>query len=380
MTKLQREWFRILGIVLVFFTSFFMFLYRLWEPAYALRWLGLASVFVVWQFAFLWRKLHLNRRADEEDTLPSLGWANRVSFLRGIFIAALFGFLFSPWPDSPLSWLPFTFYLFAALSDILDGYLARITNHVTELGGALDMENDSWGVLIVTGLEFWYGQVPAIYLLVGLARYLFVFGLQLREKQGKQNVELPFSFRRRIFAGVQMGFIVALLAPVFPAYATKLAAILFMLPFLTGFLYDWLIVIGWITPEKGAIFFERIISVKLFSIIPLALRLVVVFILLGFTLMLRREIFREYSLFLAYLWVILSFFSVPMLFFGVAGRLGAVFALISAGMAVDMTKTGYEYALVILFSSVLLFTGTGALSLWSPEDWLIYNRAGGWDD
>ena len=213
LTSLKKDWMRVGLFFFLFIGGIYLLLERFWVPVYALRWLGLASVFGVWQLAFLWRNLHRNHRIRKVELLPRLGWANLVSFLRGIFIAALFGFLFSPWPAGWLAWLPFAFYLLAAISDFLDGYLARITNHVTELGSILDMENDSWGVLIVTLLAFWYGQVPVWFLPVGLARYLFVFGLWLREKMSKDNIELPFSHRRRAFAGVQMGFIVAMLLP-----------------------------------------------------------------------------------------------------------------------------------------------------------------------
>lgn len=380
MKRLRLEWFLLFVIVLAFFAGFFMLLYRIWEPVYALRWLALASAFGIWQFVFLWQKLYLNRRADEGELLPSLGLANQVSFLRGIFVASLFGFLFSPWPDGWLSWMPFAFYLLASLSDILDGYLARITNHVTELGAALDLENDSWGVLIVTGLVFWYGQVPLWYLPVGLARYIFIFGLWAREKLGKKNLELPFSFRRRIFAGAQMGFIVAMLAPAFSPPATTIAATLFMLPFLAGFLYDWFLVTGNIKPDKGASFFARIISIKGLSIIPLLLRLWVVWILLSDTIVIRNYVFQEYSQFLGALWYMLTLAVIPMLLLGAVGRLGAIFALISSGMAFDISVSPSIYALLLGASTILFFAGTGAFSLWSPEEWLIYNRAGERDD
>ena len=378
--SLKKDWMQAGLFFVLFIGSMFALLYWMWNPIHAWRWLGLAAGFSAWQLIFLRRNLHLNRRAGEDEILPRLGWANAVSYARGIFIAALFGFLFSPWPDNGLAWLPFTFYLLASLSDILDGYLARITNHVTALGGALDMENDSWGVLIVTGLAFWYGQVPIWYLPVGLARYIFIFGLWLREKQGKENLEMPFSFRRRIFAGVQMGFIVAMLAPVFSAPATTIAATLFMLPFLVGFLYDWFLVTGVINPEKGAKLFSRIGSMKMLGVLSLGLRLWVAWFLFSNTLGLRDAIFSEHAQFLGILWYLLTIAAIPMLLFGLVGRLGAMFALISLGMAFDLAFSQPIYALLIGASAFLFFAGTGVLSLWSPEDWLIYNRAGGWDD
>ena len=352
------------GGALAFYASFFALFYRFWAPIYALRWLGLASAFGVWQFVFLWRNLHLNRRNGESDLLASLGWANRVSFLRGIFIAALFGFLFSPWAEGWLAWLPFTFYLFAALSDILDGYLARISNQVTELGAALDMNNDSWGVLIVTGLIFWYGQVPVWYLAVGLARYLFIFGLWLREKLGKENLEMPFSFRRRIFAGVQMGFIVSMLTPLFSPPATTIVATLFMLPFLGGFLYDWFLIVGKIDSAKGATFFDNLLVSAWMRWLPPALRL-------GIILSLAHIAINQS---LGWLWASAQILLMGLLFFGVLGRLASILCLIFVGLNFS---SALPVAIILLFfAAALLFTGTGAFSLWSPEDWLIYHRAG----
>ncbi len=362
--RLRREWFLLLGAVLAFFAGFFTLLHCLWSPGYALRWLGLASVFGVWQFIFLWRNLNLNHRAGESELLPTLGWGNCISFLRGIFIAALLGFLFSPWAEGGLAWLPFTFYLCAALSDILDGYLARITNHVTELGAALDMNNDSWGVLIVTGLAFWYGQVPVWYLPVGLARYLFIFGLWLRERSGKENLELPFSFRRRIFAGVQMGVIVSMLAPLFSPPATTIAATLFMLPFLGGFLYDWFLVVGRIDPEKGAAFFDNLLVSVWMRWLPLALRLGIILSLAYIAI----------SQPLGWLWAIAQSLLILLIFFGVLGRLSAILVLIFVGL--NFSSILPTATILLTLGATLLFTGTGALSLWSPEGWLIYHRAG----
>lgn len=367
--SLKKDWMQA-GLFFVFFIgSVFALLYRMWDTMHAWRWLGLAFLFGAWQLAFLWRNLPLNRRADEKDILPNLGWANALSFARGIFIAALFGFLFSPWPEGWLGWLPFTVYLFAALSDLLDGYLARITNHVTELGAALDMENDSWGVLIVTGLAFWYGQVPVWYLPVGLARYIFLFALWLREKEGKENYTMPFSYRRRIFAGVQMGFIVAVLAPLYSPPATHFVATLFSIPFLIGFLYDWGLVSGRIIPEKGADFFDAF-SGRSFRFILFLLRIVTGGILAYF-------LFTQN---LAPVWNLIFILLGLLLGLGLLGRFASMLMLIFLGLLIANQPLTGAYPVLFVLTTTLFFTGTGIFSIWSPEDWLIYNRAGGWDD
>lgn len=226
------------------------------------------------------------------------------------------------------------------------------------------MNNDSWGVLIVTGLVFWYGQVPVWYLPVGLARYLFIFGLWLRKKLGKENLEMPFSFRRRIFAGIQMGFIVSMLTPLFSPPATTIAATLFMLPFLGGFLYDWFLMTGKVDRAKGAAFFDDLLVSAWVRWFPLALRL-------GIILSLAYIAINQP---LGWLWTIAQTLLIWLLFFGILGRLASILSLIFVGLNFSSIL---PIAIVLLvLAATLLFIGTGAFSFWSPEDWLIYHRAG----
>ncbi|HEY52033.1 MAG TPA: hypothetical protein G4N94_01075 [Caldilineae bacterium] len=68
-----------------------------------------------------------------------------------------------------MSWLPAFLFLLALLSDFFDGYLARRSDHVTQLGQALDMAIDGMGVLLAALLVIVWGQWPAIFAIVGLA-------------------------------------------------------------------------------------------------------------------------------------------------------------------------------------------------------------------
>ncbi|MCZ7668816.1 MAG: hypothetical protein M5U34_17250 [Chloroflexi bacterium] len=53
------------------------------------------------------------------------------------------------------------------------------------------MEFDGLGILLVSLLAVWYGQLPGWYLLIGLARYFFVFGLWLRQKRHLPHHAMP---------------------------------------------------------------------------------------------------------------------------------------------------------------------------------------------
>jgi hypothetical protein len=61
---------------------------------------------------------------------------------------------------------------------------------------------------------------------------------------------------------------------------------------------------------------------------------------------------------------------------GFAGRLAALGAVLMSGFALR-ADPGAGLAWVTLLTGVAVFyTGTGRYSLWKPEDWLIYKKAG----
>ena len=215
-----------------------------WREDGSLRWLAVSLSALAYFAAVLWRSLGANHRPAEEALLPGLGPANGLTMLRAVLMSAVAGFLFSPIPVGAFAWLPGALYTLASLPDFIDGIVARLTDSVTELGGILDMTVDSVGVLVATSLAVQYGSVPWWYLPIGLARYLFVFGLRLRERAGLPVHELPFSHRRRGFAALKMGFMFVMLFPLFGPPGTHLAAASFALPFAAGFLWDWALASG----------------------------------------------------------------------------------------------------------------------------------------
>jgi len=368
---LRRRWGVFAASCVIYLGSGYALLRHWWSPANSARWLALVSLALVYLLVVLGRNLGSNHRPGESRLLPTFGWGNRATLLRGLLLAGLLGFLFSPRPTGPAAWLPGILYTLAILADFLDGYLARVTNHATELGEILDMNFDGVGMLGASLLAVSYGQAPWWYLLVGLARTLYLGGIWIRERLGAPIYELPPSITRRGLAGLQMGFLAAILWPVFSPPGTHIAAALFGLPFLLGFASDFLIASGVIRAQGGKRSQSR---QTLTRWLPFGLRLAVLALLLPPLL----EAYRVFSSLDSSLVVltILSALVVVLLSLGIASRSAAILGLCLLGFQqVLASLTGAQIALIFVYFTIL-FLGGGALALWSPEETLIQRRAG----
>ena len=156
------------------------------QPQQSLQWLLLSTIAMAIQLGILWWALPYNlrqgpslRTGESPLLLPSLGYANTITLLRGLLACMLAGFLFAPQPAGWLAWVPALLYTLERLVDFADGYVARITRRETKLGEILDIEFDGLGILIAIALGVQYGKLPPWYLLLGLARQLFVLGMWL---------------------------------------------------------------------------------------------------------------------------------------------------------------------------------------------------------
>jgi len=365
---LRVKWVLVAFGGLVLLISTYTWLRTWWEHPNPLRWLlmsGLAMSYLLW---ILWRGLGDNYRQGEDQLLPSLGLGNVLSISRGFILVVFCGFLFSPWPDvGRTAWLPGLLYTLAALPDYLDGAAARLTDHVTRLGETLDVSIDSIGVLGVSILAVQYGQVPWGYLPVGLARYLFLAGIWVREKIGLPVYPLPFSVRRRGYAALTMGLFFVILYPVFTPPSTHIAATVFAIYLLGGFLWDWFVTIGWLPAQPGVGYLR--LENLVVGLVPLLLRTLL--LTWGMTVFLPGLLSNTGSILL---WV--EAVVIVCLILGIAGRITAIAALVilsfhQAGAALDIL----QMSLLILYTN-LLFLGTGAFSIWPVENHLIYRRVG----
>ncbi|MBT5720522.1 MAG: CDP-alcohol phosphatidyltransferase family protein [Gammaproteobacteria bacterium] len=339
-----------------------------------LQWLaqaGLIWAFICYQTK---RRLPLNRPSTDAPLYKNLGWANRLTLLRAWFIAAVAGFLFQAWPEGPaLSWLPGMLYLFAAVLDRVDGFVARRSGQSSILGNDLDTVSDAIGLAIASLLAFGYGQVHWSYLLFGNAYYLFHAGIMWRNSRGLPVYPLPPALHRRTWAGFQMGFLAVALWPLVRPPITTLGGFAFMLPAILGFLVDWLIVSGRIDRQAEAVN-RRFQWLTDFSqgVFQPALRLVVVVTLAVSVLQSGLPLLPSNSpTWMNNIMVGGFILAGLMILLGVAGR---YFSLIMVSLLgwyyISNPLLPVDY---ILFCSVVwvLLLGTGRFSLWQEDDhWL----------
>ena len=369
--SLQRRWLIFMGLCLLFLIGGLLALSVGWGAKYASIWLIFPTLNIVYLLFVLRRNLTANHRTGENTLLPSLGWGNHLTLLRGVLVAGMMGFLFQPQPPGWMVWIPGLLYILSDIADFSDGLVARLTNHATRLGEILDMSFDGLGVLVASILAIQYGQVPVWYLTVAFARPLFLAGLWLRRRLNKPSHDLPPSTSRRVFAGFQMGFLAVVLWPLFSPPGTLIAATLFGLPLLIGFARDWLAVSGNLrlclkirgSPQKTLIHW-----------LPVLLRLGILALSLGLLRGASPD-FKDQGTALLLLGGLHAAATI-LIVFGAAARFSAILALCLLGFYQMFTSlTPVQFALGAIYTAIL-YLGSGAFSLWTPEDQLVYRRAG----
>ena len=113
-------------------------------------------------------------------------------------------------------WVSLVLFILGAVSDWLDGFLARKFNCCTKLGGVLDHIGDkllvvNTFIMLALMMRFWFIIVPVILM---ISRELYISGL--REFLGTQKIEMPVPKNRfsmgKIKTTLQMVTIIAFLS------------------------------------------------------------------------------------------------------------------------------------------------------------------------
>ncbi len=107
-------------------------------------------------------------------TLP-----NWITFSRLLGIPFLLYGLYNPTPQA--RWICLAIFLIAALTDWLDGYLARKLNQISELGKFLDPLVDKLLVLAPLLVLIELGKIPAWGVFLILARELAIAGWRVNQ-------------------------------------------------------------------------------------------------------------------------------------------------------------------------------------------------------
>jgi CDP-diacylglycerol--glycerol-3-phosphate 3-phosphatidyltransferase len=358
---------------------------RLWPVTWALQWLGVTAGVTGYLLWVSWNHLPNNRPDGQQEFLyPDLGLPNLLTYWRGVLIAATAGFLLLPRPEGILLWAPGILFSLGVLPDYFDGYLARLSGRVTRLGEELDVAVDGVAVLTAVLLGVSWGQVPRWYLLVGLARYAFLFGIWLRRRMGKPVYPLPPNLGRRALAGAMMGFNMVMLWPLFGPPSTLYVAYLFGVPFLINFGRDWMSVSGISVPRFN---FPRWLIQTGKTWLPLGLRLIVL-LGMGYAIWLWLPRLENLIAQFADLGVVYPALLVGLLLalegvvlvcvaLGIMGRTMGILGMCLLGLHLRFQNTlALELLLPAIAAGLIFFFGSGGWSMWAPEEELLQRRAG----
>ena len=337
----------------------------------ARRWLMISALVVAGVFWFLRRVLDQNHPPGQKELYPDLGSANRLSIFRGIAYAWMAGFLLMPRPGGLIDWLPALLYGGASIADVFDGYLARRSGRITRLGETLDMEFDGMGVLVGCALAVQYGQLPLLFLLVGAARPLFVWGMLWRTRKGLPNYPLTESDQRRIIAGLLMIFLSTVLWPILEPPVTYAVGVVFGGAVAVSFVRDWLVTIGWLRPGSPTyILWRARLKMWAFSWMPVGLRITSAVLV---SLTVSGLLMGGSAMPAALSW--------PVAVAGAAGGLAALIGIgarASAGLVIAAAYVYFSFGgqswlglSLLVLSSLLVVLGSGHFTLWIPEErWL----------
>ncbi|NPA26043.1 MAG: CDP-alcohol phosphatidyltransferase family protein [Chloroflexi bacterium] len=327
-------------------------------PQAILCWALIAALGTGYVWAYTWRYVAENRPAAAAPRYTRLGWANGLTVLRGVLLAMMAGFLCPAARTPALAWAPAGLYGLNAWIDGVDGLIARRSGHASLLGRRLDLHFDAWGVFLAAALAVLWDRLPAAFLLVALARYLYVALLALAARLGWLTRAVPHDPLRRALAGLMMGFLAVALAPVFPAAALAWVGWFFLVPFLLGFARDAAYALH-LSPRFG----------PLTEVWP---RLAPVARLVAAGMLVLRLPEQPWA------WRAAGLVLAAALALGVLPRLVSLAMLFGIGfgwMAGWWGPTAWT-ALVVLALTIVVLGGGGASALWPADEPLFTQRLG----
>ena len=137
---------------------------------------------------------------------------NKITLLRVILIPAfLVVYLINPLPDTLNMWLALFLFVTAAITDAVDGYLARKLGLVTNIGKLMDPLADKMLVCGALVALVYTGAVPVWAAIIVISREFYISGF--RQLALEQDVVLAAATSGKVKMGVQLTLIIYILVP-----------------------------------------------------------------------------------------------------------------------------------------------------------------------
>lgn len=113
-------------------------------------------------------------------------YSNYISFLRILLGIPIFYFVSNINEIEGARYILVGFYMLAYLTDILDGYLARKLNEISELGKIIDPLADKVLVIMIVIYLYYFEIIPSYYFWIVVLRDLVIFtgGIFVSKKIG----------------------------------------------------------------------------------------------------------------------------------------------------------------------------------------------------
>lgn len=121
--------------------------------------------------------------------------SNLISILRIILLIPVSYLLLNDFENK--NTLIIVLVLCMYLSDLLDGYLARRLNQVSELGKIIDPLADKIAVIVISLILLYLNKIPLWFVAIVVLRDLFIFGFGLY-LSSKKNIRLMSNFPGKI--------------------------------------------------------------------------------------------------------------------------------------------------------------------------------------
>jgi CDP-diacylglycerol--glycerol-3-phosphate 3-phosphatidyltransferase len=137
---------------------------------------------------------------------------NKITILRACLIPVFLVFyLLAPLPEVPNEWVALTVFVVAAITDAVDGYLARKLGLVTNFGKLMDPLADKMLVCAAFIAFTATGSLPAWATITMIAREFYISGL--RQLALEQKIVMAASTSAKLKTIFQITLVVYLLLP-----------------------------------------------------------------------------------------------------------------------------------------------------------------------